>query len=38
LMCGVIMLMGGAIAMAFVNPEREAGRWSRRLPPLSASA
>jgi ACS family D-galactonate transporter-like MFS transporter len=29
-MCGVIMLVGGAIAMALVNPEREAKQWSRR--------
>ena len=35
-MCGVIMLVGGAIAMAFVNPEREAKRRSRRLQPLTA--
>ena len=37
-MCGVIMLVGGAIVMAFVNPEREAKRPSRRLQPLTASA
>jgi hypothetical protein len=36
-MCGVIMLVGGAIAMALVNPEREAERRSRRLQPLAAS-
>jgi ACS family D-galactonate transporter-like MFS transporter len=36
-MCGVIMLVGGAIAMALVNPEREAKQWSRRLQPLTAS-
>jgi hypothetical protein len=36
-MCGVIMLVGGAIAMAFVNPEREAKRRSSRLQPLTAS-
>jgi ACS family D-galactonate transporter-like MFS transporter len=36
-MCGVIMLVGGAIAMALVNPEREAKRQSRRLQPLPAS-
>jgi len=41
-MCGVIMLVGGAIAMALVNPEREnpereAKRHSRRLQPLTAS-
>jgi MFS family permease len=35
--CGVIMLAGGAIAMAFVNPEREAKRRSRLLQPLTAS-
>jgi MFS transporter, ACS family, D-galactonate transporter len=36
-MCGVIMLVGGGIAMALVNPEREAKRRSRRLQPLTAS-
>jgi MFS family permease len=35
--CGVIMLVGGGIAMAVVNPEREAKRRSRRLEPLTAS-
>jgi hypothetical protein len=29
-MCGVIMLVGGVIAMALVNPEREAYRRLRR--------
>jgi ACS family D-galactonate transporter-like MFS transporter len=36
-MCGVIMLVGGAIAMALVNPEREAKRRWRQLQPLTAS-
>ncbi|MGY3603835.1 MULTISPECIES: MFS transporter [unclassified Bradyrhizobium] len=36
-MCGVIMLVGGAIAIAFVNPEREAKWSSRRIQPLTAS-
>jgi len=35
LMCGVIMLAGGAIAMTFVNPER-AKRRLTRLQPLTA--
>ena len=35
--CGAIMLVGGAIAMALVNPEREAKRRSRWLQPLTAS-
>ena len=30
------MLVGGGIAMAVVNPEREAKRRSRRLQPLTA--
>jgi MFS family permease len=34
-LCGVVMLAGGAIAMALVNPEREAKRRARRLPPLA---
>jgi MFS transporter, ACS family, D-galactonate transporter len=36
-MCGVIMLVGGTIAMALINPEREAKRRSLRLHPLTAS-
>jgi MFS transporter, ACS family, D-galactonate transporter len=35
-MCGVILLVGGAIAMALINPEREAKRRTR-LQPLTAS-
>jgi MFS family permease len=35
--CGVTMLVGGAIAIALINPEREARRRSRRLLPLAAS-
>jgi len=27
-MCGWILLVGGAIGMAFIRPEREASRWS----------
>jgi ACS family D-galactonate transporter-like MFS transporter len=38
LICGVIMLFGGAIAMALINPEGEAKRRSRRLRPLAASS
>ena len=37
-MCGIIMLVGGAIAMALVNPEREAQRRLTPLQPLTASA
>jgi hypothetical protein len=37
IMCGVIMLVGGAIAMSLENPEREAKRRSRRLQTLAAS-
>jgi MFS family permease len=35
--CGVIMLVGGALAIALVNPEREAKQRSGRLQPLTAS-
>ncbi|MBO0737229.1 MAG: MFS transporter [Alphaproteobacteria bacterium] len=35
-MCGVIMMMGGAGAMALVNPEREAKLRSKWLQPLTA--
>ena len=37
MICGVIMLVGGAIGMALINPEREAKRQSTRLQPLTAS-
>ena len=33
-MCGVIMLVGGAIAMALMDPERETKRWT--FPPSHA--
>jgi MFS family permease len=36
-MCGVILLVGGAIAMALINPEREAKWRSQRLQPLTAA-
>jgi MFS family permease len=36
-LCGIVMLAGGAIAMALVNPEREARRRASRLQPLAAS-
>ena len=36
-MCGIILLMGGAIAIVLANPEREAKRQSRRLQPLTAA-
>jgi MFS family permease len=36
-MCGLIMLVGGAIAMALVNPERETKRRGTRLQLLTAS-
>jgi MFS transporter, ACS family, D-galactonate transporter len=30
--CGVIMLVGGAIGMALIRPEREAIRWASEMP------
>ena len=35
-MCGVILLVGGGVAMALINPERETKRQSTRLRPLAA--
>jgi MFS transporter, ACS family, D-galactonate transporter len=35
-MCGIILLLGGSIATALANPEREAKRQSRRLQSLAA--
>jgi MFS family permease len=32
MICGIIMLVGGAIAMALVHPERETMRWSGEMP------
>jgi hypothetical protein len=29
--CGWILLVGGAIGMAFIRPEREASRWSGEI-------
>lgn len=31
MICGVIMLVGGAIGMALIRPEREAARWQRGI-------
>ena len=36
--CGLIMLAGGVIGMALIDPEREAQRRARRLEPLTKSA
>ena len=35
-LCGVILLVGGVVAMVFINPERETKRQSTRLQPLTA--
>jgi MFS transporter, ACS family, D-galactonate transporter len=35
-LCGVILLVGGVVAMVFVNPERETTRQSTPLQPLAA--
>jgi ACS family D-galactonate transporter-like MFS transporter len=32
MICGVIMLVGGAIGMALIRPEREATRWASEMP------
>ena len=32
MICGVIMLIGGAIGMALIRPEREARRWRSQMP------
>jgi MFS transporter, ACS family, D-galactonate transporter len=32
MICGVIMLIGGAIGMALIRPEREARRWRSEMP------
>ena len=38
-LCGIIMMVGGAVAMAFVNPEREAKRRpGSLLPPADPSS
>ncbi len=35
-LCGVILLVGGGIAMALINPDREIKQQSTRLQPLAA--
>ena len=32
MICGIIMLVGGAIGMALMRPERETMRWAREMP------
>ena len=32
MICGVIMLVGGAIGMALMRPERETMRWASKMP------
>jgi MFS family permease len=32
IICGLIMLVGGAIGMALIRPEREATRWASEMP------
>ena len=32
MICGVIMLVGGAIGMAWIRPERERARWQSDMP------
>jgi len=38
MICGVVMLAGGAIGMALVRPEREARRWTNEMPEAVVSA
>jgi ACS family D-galactonate transporter-like MFS transporter len=32
MICGVIMLVGGAIGLALIRPEREARLWASKMP------
>jgi hypothetical protein len=32
MICGVIMLVGGAVGMALMRPERETMRWASEMP------
>jgi MFS transporter, ACS family, D-galactonate transporter len=38
IICGVIMLIGGAIGMALIRPEREASRWTNNRSALAVSS
>jgi ACS family D-galactonate transporter-like MFS transporter len=38
MICGAVMLAGGAIGMALVRPEREARRWTNEMPEAAVSA
>jgi len=36
IICGVVMLIGGAVGMARIRPEREASRWTNHRSALAA--
>ena len=38
MICGVIMLAGGAIGMALIRPEREATRWASDMPEVATGS
>jgi MFS family permease len=38
IICGIIMMLGGAIGVILINPEREVKRWATRLEPLTRAA
>jgi MFS transporter, ACS family, D-galactonate transporter len=38
IICGVVMLIGGAVGIALIRPEREASRWTNRRSALAVSS
>ena len=38
IICGVVMLIGGAIGMALIRPEREASHWTNNRSALAVSS
>jgi len=38
MICGIVMLVGGIIATAFVRPERETMRWANEMPETAVTS
>ena len=38
IICGVIMLVGGTIAMALIRTERDAMRWASEMPEVAVES
>jgi MFS family permease len=38
MICGIVMLIGGIIAMVLMRPERETMRWANEMPAAAAAS